>query len=334
MSERSYLSEPTTWTLRESAERAPRDIYGKVLIQLARENERIVAISPDVMISTKVKDFAKEFPRRFWNTGISEQSAMAMAAGMATCGLIPFFSSFACFSSMRACEQIRTDIAYPKLNVKIVGTHAGLSTGKAGTTHHATEDIAIIRSMANMVVLVPSDIVQVEKILRCAVEYDGPCYIRLVRGHESPVMIYDTVEECPFEIGKAAIIKEGHDVTIIAAGAPAVHNSLLAANRLDKEGICVRLIDMASVKPIDKEVIVKAAEETGGIVTVEDHNIMGGLGGAVAEVLGEEKPTLMKRVGIPDIFSVIGPPDELWARYGLDPASLVETVRAFLNKIE
>jgi len=328
------MTKGMSWSMATMADLAPRDVFGKALIEIARENEKIVAISPDVLVSTRLKDFAREFPRRFFETGITEQAAVGIAAGMATCGLIPFVSSFACFLSMRACEQIRTDITYPKLNVKIVASHAGLSMGSGGTTHQATEDIAILRSMANMVVLVPSDTIQTVKVLRCAAEYNGPCYIRLVRGVESPVMIYKNVEECPFEIGKAAIIKEGNDATIIAAGSPMVQNSFVAANELEKEGIHMRVIDMASLKPIDKEAIVKAAEETKGIITVEDHNIIGGLGGAVAEILSEEKPILMKRIGLPDIYSAIGPEQELWAKYGLDSASIVKTVRKFIKKIK
>ena len=326
------MTEQISWSMRTQSELAPRDVFGKVLIELATKDERIVALSPDVMVSTRMKFFAKEFPGRFWNTGVTEQATIGIAAGMATCGLIPFVGSFATFASMRACEQVRTDVDYPRLNVKIVGTHAGLSTGKAGTTHHCTEDIAIMRSFANMTILVPSDTIQTVKVFRRAAAFDGPCYIRLVRGVESSVMIYQDVDTCPFEIGKATTIKEGDDLTIIAAGSPAVQNSFVAANELEEEGIGVRVIDMASVKPIDKKAIVRAAEETGGIITVEDHNIVGGLGGAVAEVLGEERPTLMKRVGVPDIYSAIGPEHELWTRYGLDPASLVKTAREFLGK--
>ena len=187
--------------------------------------------------------------------------------------------------------------------------------------------------MPNMTVIAPSDTIQTVKVFRRALEHDGPIYIRLVRGVESPVMIYESVETCPFEIGKAATIKEGSDVTIIAAGSPAVQNSFVAANKLEEEGIHVRVIDMASIKPIDKEAIVTAAEETAGIVTVEDHNVMAGLGGAVAEVVGEERPVPMKRVGIPDTYSVIGPPEELWLKYGLDPKPLAQTVREFLSRI-
>jgi len=326
------MSEITGFSLQTMADLTPRDVFGKVLIELGKENEKIVAISPDVMLATKMRDFAREFPGRFFDTGITEQAAVGIAAGMATYGLIPFVATFASFVTMRACEQVRTDITYPKLNVKMVGSHAGLSMGPGGTTHHATEDIAIMRSMANMVVLVPSDVVQTMKVLRAAAEYVGPCYIRLIRGHESPVMIYESVDACTFEIGKAATIKRGNDVTIIAAGSPMVQNSLVAANKLEKDNIRVRVIDMASVKPIDSEIIVKAAEETGGIITVEDHNVIGGLGGAVAEVLGEQKPTPMKRVGVPDIYSTIGPSQELWRKYGLDSGSLMETVRLFLDQ--
>ncbi|MBE0478930.1 transketolase family protein [Candidatus Aerophobetes bacterium] len=316
------------------ADLAPRDVFGKALIELARKNERIVALSADLMLSTKLKDFAAELPGRFFETGLTEQATVGVCAGMATCGLIPFFATFAAFAVMRVCEQVRTDITYPKLNVKIVGTHAGLSMGPGGTTHHATEDIAIMRSMANMTVLVPSDSIQTVKVLQCAAEYEGPCYIRLIRGLESPIMIYESVKKCPFEIGKAATIKQGNDVTIIAAGSPVVQESFVAANELEKEGIHARVIDMASVKPIDREAVIKAAEETGAIITVEDHSIIGGLGGAVAEVVVEEKPVPMKLVGIPDVYSTLGPPAELWARYGLNSESLVRTIKEFVGKIK
>ena len=320
-----------SWSMEEMADLAPRDVFGKTMLELATKDDRIVALTPDLGLSTKLKDFARKFPEKFYDTGVTEQATVGIAAGMAACGLIPFVSTFACFATMRACEQVRTDVTYPKLNVKIVGSHSGLSMGAGGTTHQATEDIAITRSMANMVVLVPSDTVQTVKLLEKAAEYDGPCYIRLIRGVESPVMIYEDVDSCPFEIGKAATIKEGGDITIIAAGSPVVQNSLVAAKALEEEGISVRVIDMASVKPIDKEAIVKAASETKGIITVEDHNIIGGLGGAVAEVLSEEHPAPLKRLGLPDIYSTIGPPQELWEKYGIDEKSVAGTVRDFLK---
>ena len=327
------MAEVSSFRMVDLADLGPRDVFGKILIELARENDKIVAVSADLMLSTKLKEFAQEFPGRFIETGLTEQATVGMCAGMATCGLIPFFATFAAFATMRPCEQVRTDITYPKLNVKIVGTHAGLSMGPGGTTHHTTEDIAIMRSMANMVVLAPSDGVQTAKILQAVAEYDGPCYIRLPRGLGSPVALYESVEKCPFEIGKATVLKEGNDVTIIAGGSPVVQESFIAANELEKEGISVRVIDMACVKPIDKEIIVKAAEETGGIITVEDHNVMGGVGSAVAEVVVQERPVPMKLVGVPDVYSTLGPPEDLWARYGLNSIALMRTVKDFLKKI-
>ena len=321
------------WTMDEVAYGTPRDLFGKVLIELGRENKRIVVLSPDVLLSTRVRDFAEEFPERAFETGVTEQTTAGMAAGMATCGLIPFYTSLACFASMRDLEQVRTDIAYPNLNVKIIGTHTGLSGGPMGTTHHSTEDMAIMRSLANMVVIAPSDPFQIVKILKCIVEYEGPCYIRLITGKGSSVMIYESVEQCPFEIGKSTTVRDGNDITVIAAGNPAVQNSFVAANELEKEGIHVRVIDMPTIKPIDKEAVVKAADETSGIVTVEDHTIVGGLGGAVAEVLAEEKPAFLKRVGLPDIYSAIGPQEALWARYGLDSDSLTKTIKGFIKEI-
>ncbi len=324
----------SSWTEADLADTlTPRDVFGKVLIELARENPRIVALCADLMVSTKLKRFAQEFPDRFFETGLTEQATVGVCAGMASCGLIPFFATFAPFATMRPCEQVRTDITYQNLNAKIVGTHAGLSIGPAGTTHHSTEDIAITRSMANMTVLVPSDLIQTVKVLQSAADFEGPCYIRLVRGAESLVSIYESVENCPFEIGKATVIKEGSDLTLIAAGTPVVQESLVAARGLEKEGIHARVIDMASVKPIDREKIVKAAEETGGIITVEDHSIKGGLGSAVAEVVVEERPVPMKLVGIPDTYSALGPCEELWRRYGLNSDCLAETVRTFVKRL-
>jgi transketolase len=322
------------WSMQNLNEMAPRDVFGKVLVEMGTENERIVGVCPDVMVSTRFNEFAKKFPERFWNTGVAEQCSFGIAAGLATFGLIPFVSTWAAFVSMRACEQIRTDIAYPRLNVKIVGSHCGLSGGKNGTTHHSTEDIAILRSMANMVVVVPCDPFQVVKTFRWAVEYEGPCYIRLVRGVESPVKLYEREEDCPpFKLGKANLIKDGNDITVIATGSPPVQNALTAAEELEKEGVHVRLIEMPSVKPIDKDAIVKAAEETKAIITVEDHSIVGGLGGAVAEVLCETRPTYLKRVGVPDIFATVGTEQPLWKKYGLDADGIKKTAREVLTKV-
>jgi len=312
----------------------PRDIFGKVLLELASKDDRIVVISPDLMRPTRLTNFAQKYPKRAFNTGITEQASVGIAAGMAASGLVPFVATFACFASMRSCEQIRTDIAYPKLNVKIIGSHAGLTQGAAGTTHHATEDIAIIRSIANMVLLVPSDNIQLAKVLEAALMYHGPCYIRLIRGSGNPTVIYKSLESCPFQIGKAITIKNGDDATIIAAGNPAVQESFIAAQILENEGLHVRVVDMVSIKPIDQETILSAAKETQIIVTVEDHNIIGGLGGAVAEILSERMPTPMKRIGIPDTFSTLGPPERLWRKYGLNSASIARTVHEFFGEIK
>ncbi len=323
------MGETSIWTMDQMAYESQRDVFGRVLIELGKKNEKIVAVSPDVVLSTRLKEFAEAFPNRFYDTGIAEQATMGVVAGMATCGLIPFFVTFACFATMRDLEQVRTDLCYPKLNAKIIGSHAGLSTGSMGTTHHATEDIAIMRSLANMTVIVPSDPFQLYHAMHAVVDHDGPCYIRLIRGDGSPVLLYESIEKCSFEIGKGNEIKPGNDFTIIACGNPMVQNSFLAAQALDKEGISVRVIDMSTVKPIDKHLVLKAATETKGIMTVEDHTIIGGLGGAVAELLSEERPTPMKRIGLPDIFSTIGPPEELWNRYEMDADSLANRAKDF-----
>jgi len=257
--------------LGEFSKESSRDAYGRALVRLGGENRNIVALTADLMHSVKIEEFKKQFPERFFNFGVAEQNMMGAAAGMATCGKIPFVSTFACFASMRACEQVRTDIAYPRLNVKIVVTHAGLSIGAGGTTHHATEDIGIMRSIANMTVIVPADAIETEKAVRAAAEYEGPVYIRL--GRNPDPVIY--AQDYKYEIGKAVLLKEGKHVTIIATGRM-VAESLIAANKLEEEGIEAGVINVHTIKPLDKEAVVEAANNTELIVTVEEHNIMGG----------------------------------------------------------
>jgi transketolase len=306
-----------------------REFFAEVISEEALKNEKILIVCADSINNLRLKEFAIKYPERIFDVGIAEQSLVGVSAGMATFGLIPFAGTMSCFISMRACEQVRTSVAYPRLNVKLVGIHSGVSMGPGGTTHHATEDMAIIRSMANMTLLVPADGIETVKIIREAIRFEGPCYIRLAGGKAAPV--YDTPESCMFKIGKSITVREGRDITIIAAGPPCVYESILTADELAKEGISVRVIDMASVKPVDMDAIVKAAGETGSIITVEDHNIIGGLGSAVAEVIVETKPVPVKRIGIPDIYSAIGPSDLLWKRYGLTHHTLGDTVREALK---
>jgi transketolase len=321
-----------TFTCQDLAGQVPRSVFGMTFVQLAEQNENIVAISPDLMISTRLAEFVKKYPHRFFETGVTEQAAVGIAAGLATCGLIPFVCQYAPFVSMRACEQVRTDIAYPNLNVKIIGTHAGMSPGAGGATHLSLEDIAILRAVPNLTILAPSDNVQTAKAVRLAAAATGPVYVRLVRGSENNLDLYASEEDCTLEIGKAVMLRDGNDAAILAAGHPAVQEAFQAAELLERDGIHARVLDMASVKPMDREAVVRAARETGAIVTVEDHNILGGLGGAVAEVLAEECPTRLTRIGVPDTFVALGPSRALYDRYRIHAPAIARTVIEFLKK--
>lgn len=258
-----------------------RETFGDTLIELGQENEKVFVLDADLSESTKTNKFAAVFPERFFNMGISEQNMMGTAAGLALSGKIPIVSTFAVFASMRAGEQVRTSIAYPNINVKIVVTHSGLSIGTAGATHFCEEDLAIMRSLPNMVVIAPADALETRLAVKAAVDHQGPVYIRLGRG-EAPV-IY---KELDYEIGKAMTLGEGKDITLIATGIM-VGRALQAAKKLKELNVDARVIDMHTVKPIDKQAILKAAEETKGIITLEDHSIIGGLGSTVAEVVAE-----------------------------------------------
>jgi transketolase len=307
---------------------ATREMYGKVLAQIGQTNRDIVVLTADLMRSNKTGDFAKVCPERFFNFGIAEQNMMAAAAGLAVNGKLPYVSTYAAFASLRCAEQVRTDIAYPKLPVRIVSSHAGLSMGNGGTTHHATEDIAITRSMANMTVIVPADANECAKAVIESITYPGPIYMRLGRGAEP--IVYKADYE--FKIGKAVTVREGRDVTVIACGI-AVMAAIKAARKLEAEGISVRIIDMHTIKPLDTEAILKAARETGAIITVEEHNIIGGLGGAVAETLADAGLGIrFLRLGIPDIYSTIGQPDDLYQRYGLDQDGVFRAIKSVLQK--
>jgi transketolase len=307
-------------------EKSTKGAYGEVIIEIGKQNKNVVVLTADLMHSTNVEGFKKQFPERFFNFGMAEQNMMGAAAGLATCGKIPFVSTFACFASMRSCEQIRTDIAYPRLNVKIVVTHAGISMGAGGTTHHAIEDIAMMRSIANMTVIVPSDAVETEKTIKAATKYPGPVYIRLGRDPD-PIVNPQNYE---YEIGKASILKEGKDVIAIAMGRM-VAESLDAAAQLKEDGIEVGVINMHTIKPIDKETIMEAAKKTKLIVTVEEHNIVGGLGSAVTEVIAQEQRTCcVKRIGIPDIFVTIGSYKDLLSKYKLNGNGIAEQIKKWL----
>jgi transketolase len=292
---------------------ASREAYGKALAELGGQDERIVVLDADLSKSTKTADFAKKFPERFFNMGIAEGSMMTTAAGFAACGKIPFASTFAMFASGRAFEQIRNSICYPRLNVKIAATHAGITVGEDGATHQAIEDISIMRSIPNMVVLCPSDAVETRAAIHAAARYYGPVYIRL--GRLGVPILYDD-KSFSFEIGKSITVREGSDITIIASGIM-VFKAIEAAEMLKDSNISARVIDMHTLKPIDREAVIKAARETRAIITAEEHSIIGGLGSAVAEVLAEEAPARLKRVGVNDVFGQSGSPDELMDLYGL-----------------
>lgn len=303
-----------------------REAYGDVLIELGKEKENLFVLDADLSESTKTCKFAKAFPKRFYNMGIAEQDMMCTAAGMALSGKIPVVSTFSVFASMRSGEQVRTSLAYPKLNVKIVTTHSGLSIGTAGATHFCEEDLAIMRSIPNMVVIAPADAVQTKLAIRAAVDYNGPVYIRLGRG-DSPVVY----KELDYEIGKSITINEGNDITIIATGVM-VYRALQAAKKLKGTNINARVIDMHTIKPLDNEAIIKAVKETKGIITMEEHNIIGGLGSAVAEVVAERKEKVMvKRLGIPDVFGDIASAEQLWDKYGMSVQNVCDVARGLLK---
>jgi len=302
---------------------ATREAYGKALVELGKENKNIVVLDADLSKSTKTADFAKVFPERFFNVGIAEADLIGTAAGLATCGKIPFASTFAMFAAGRAFEQIRNSVCYPKLNVKIAATHAGLTVGEDGASHQSVEDIALMRSIPNMTVICPADDVETMAAVKAASEYNGPVYIRL--GRSSVPTINDR-PEYKFEIGKAVLLREGKDVSIFATGIM-VSEALKAAEELQKEGIEAEVINIHTIKPIDEEAVVNSVKKTKAAVTCEEHNIIGGLGSAVCEVLAEKCPAPVKRVGIKDTFGESGKPAELLKKYGLTKDDIIKAVK-------
>lgn len=298
-----------------------RDAFGRTLAEIGGDYPDLMVLAADCLASVRGTFFAEKFPDRTVNFGIAEANMMMAAAGMATCGKIPVACTMGFLASMRACEMVRSGICYPKLNVKIVATGGGLTMGTGGTTHHATEDIAILRSFANLTVLVPSDGVSTTKVIRAAIEHEGPVYCRLGRDGEPNVYDYDF----EFEIGKAVVTRPGSDVTIIAVG-PMVRKAVQAADILAQKKMSARVIDMITVKPIDRDAIHAAASETKLIVTAEDHNILGGLGGAVAEILAENPSVPLRRVGMKDTFCSHGRVDELMDKSSLSAEAIVEEV--------
>ncbi|NLC15840.1 MAG: transketolase family protein [Firmicutes bacterium] len=306
-----------------------RERFGLAMLELGRRYPRVVVVTGDLMYPTQVHHFAQAYPDRFYDVGIAEQNMIGVAAGMATCGKIPFVCSYANFTALRACEQIRNDICYTNLNVKIAGLSSGLTYGVGGPTHQSYEDLATMRSMANMTVVVPADANAAEAAVFAAYEHDGPVFLRLGRGPE-PV-VYD--RDASFTIGRACQLREGQDVSIIANG-PMVYEALSAAEHLEKAGIDCRVYDMHTLKPLDLDSLRSAGLETNLIVTVEEHYIIGGLGSAVLEGLNElGVSTPVMRIGIPDLFPIIGPTNELRAHYGLCADNIVRNVKAALSSI-
>ena len=301
---------------------ATREAYGKALVKLGKINDDVVVLDADLSKSTKTNDFCKAYPNRFFNMGIAEQNLVGAACGFAAAGKIPFASTFAMFATGRAFEVIRNSACYPKLNVKICATHAGITVGEDGGSHQSVEDISLMRSIPNMTVLVPADGVEAEKMIFAAAEFNGPMYVRL--GRSAVPTLFN--EDYNFEIGKGVVLKEGNDATIIACGMM-VNEAILAADMLKEENINVRVINMSTIKPIDTELIIKAAKETKAIVTAEEHSIIGGLGSAVSEVVSENCPIIVQKVGINDCFGESGTPAELLEKYGLTAKHIVEKVK-------
>jgi transketolase len=292
------------------------------LVELARTDHRIVALEGDLKESTQSIQFEQAYPERYIDCGIAEQNMVCVAAGMALGGKVPFVHSFACFISMRTCEQVRTSVAYPRLNVKFVVSHGGISPGTAGTTHHAIEDIAMMRAIPNMTVLVPGDALELRQCVCAALDIEGPVYIRLDAGDAEDV--YDGSTR--FMVGKATVLMDGEDGTIITTGT-LMSEGVMAAEVLRKEhGMYVRVLQMASIKPFDRHAVIKAAEETGRIVTVEEHTVLGGLGGSVSEVVAETGKARVRRIGINDRFSGVGSARLLMENEGLTAANIVRNM--------
>lgn len=304
---------------------ATRESYGNALAELGAEFENLVVLDADLAAATKTGVFKKAFPDRHIDCGIAECNMIGIAAGLAATGKIPFASSFAMFAAGRAFEQVRNSVAYPKLNVKIGATHAGISVGEDGATHQCNEDIALMRTIPGMVVLNPSDDVEAKAAVRAAIEHEGPVYLRFGR---LAVPVINDKPDYKFELGKGVVLREGKDVTIIATGLP-VSECLVAADKLAADGIDAKVINIHTIKPLDEELVLAAAKETGKVVTVEEHSVIGGLGSAVCDVLSEKCPTKVMKIGINDTFGESGPAVELVKKYGLDADSIYEKVKAF-----
>ena len=305
---------------------ATRESYGNALAELGSEHKDLVVLDADLASATKTGVFKKAHPDRFIDCGIAEGNMMGVAAGLAAAGMVPFASTFAMFAAGRAYEQVRNSIGYPHLNVKIGATHAGISVGEDGATHQCNEDIALMRTIPGMTVICPSDDVEAKAAVRAAYEFEGPVYLRFGR---LAVPVINDRPDYKFEIGKGVVLREGKDVTIIATGLP-VSNCLEAAEKLAADGIEAKVINMHTIKPLDEELVLAAAKETGKVVTVEEHSVIGGLGSAVCDVLAEKAPARVLKIGINDVFGESGPAVELIKKYGLDADSIYEKIKKFV----
>ena len=305
---------------------ATRDSYGNALAELGAEHKDLVVLDADLAAATKTGVFKKAFPERHIDCGIAECNMMGVAAGLATTGLVPFASSFAMFAAGRAFEQVRNSIGYPHLNVKIGATHAGISVGEDGASHQCNEDIALMRTIPGMVVINPSDDVEAKAAVRAAYEHDGPVYLRFGR---LAVPVINDRPDYKFELGKGVVLREGKDLTIVATGLP-VSECLEAAEKLAADGIDAKVINIHTIKPLDEDLIVAAAKETGKVVTVEEHSVIGGLGSAGCDVLAEKAPTKVLKIGVNDTFGESGPAVELLKKYGLDTEGIYEKIKAFV----
>ena len=307
---------------------ATRESYGNALVELGKKHDNLVVLDADLAAATKTGIFKKAFPERHIDCGIAESNMVGIGAGLAAAGMVPFVSSFAMFAAGRAFEQIRNSVGYPHLNVKIGATHAGISVGEDGATHQCNEDIALMRTIPGMVVICPADDTEAKAAVEAAYEHDGPVYLRF--GRLASPVIFDS-ESYKFEIGKGQVVTEGTDVTIIATGLM-VGNSMKAAKILEEKGIKVKVINMATIKPLDEELVIAAAKETGKVVTVEEHSVIGGLGSAVCDVLSEKCPTPVLKVGVNDVFGHSGPALDLIEEFELDAKGIAAKVEAFVTK--
>lgn len=313
---------------KEIVKKATRESFGEAVAALADENPNIVVLDADLAEATKTVIFKNKHPERFIDCGIAEGNMVGIAAGLATCGKIPFAASFAMFSAGRAFEQVRNSVGYPHLNVKIVGSHAGISVGEDGATHQCCEDIALMRSIPGMVVINPADHYEMIEAVKAAAEHNGPVYLRLGRLAVESV---NNNDDYKFELGKGITLKDGSDITVIATGLM-VGEALKSAKELEAQGVSVRVIDLHTIKPLDEELILKAAKETGRIVTVEEHSVISGMGEAVASFLSETCPTPVTKIGVNDCFGHSGPAVDLLKEFGLSAEHITETVKAVLGK--